>query len=106
EFVHLLEGRLELTIGSDVTVLETGDSIYFDSNLRHLYRSLDEKTCTAFMVLAYPERNLTERRMDNLAALHGVRKPPPAVSAVNITPTVPISAPISSGKDAPGINGG
>jgi len=75
EFVHVLGGRLELVIGSDVTVLETGDSIYFDSNLRHGYRSLDQQACTAFMVLAYPERNLTERRMDNLTALHGTRKP-------------------------------
>jgi hypothetical protein len=73
-------------------VLEAGDSIYFDSNLRHGYRSLDQQACTAFMVLAYPERNLTERRMDNLTALHGSRKPA-GTSPVASSVTVPISEP-------------
>src|SRR5262249_30083812 len=52
-----------------------GDSIYFDSNLRHSYRCASEETCAAFMVLAYPERNLTERRTDNLGSLHTARRP-------------------------------
>jgi transcriptional regulator with XRE-family HTH domain len=83
EFLHILSGRLELSIGSDETVLEPGDSIYFDPNLRHAYRSLDEKPCRALMVLAYPERNLAERRMDHLAALHGGRRPPALLARVN-----------------------
>src|SRR5260370_12979304 len=80
EFLHIMSGRLELNVGSDATVLEPGDSIYFDSNLRHAYRSLDEKPCRALMVLAYPERNLSERRMDHLAALHGGRRSPASVN--------------------------
>jgi transcriptional regulator with XRE-family HTH domain len=104
EFVHVLVGRLELVIGSDVTVLETGDSIYFDSNLRHGYRSLDQRACTAFMVLAYPERNLTERRMDNLTALHGSRKPP-VTPSVSTSVAVAISEPATNGSDAPSGTG-
>ena len=74
EFLHVVSGTLELTIGSDCNVLQAGDSIYFDSNLRHSYRSAEPEPCLAFMVLAYPERNLSERRMDNLGNLHGTRR--------------------------------
>jgi transcriptional regulator with XRE-family HTH domain len=74
EFLHVLSGKLQLSIGSDENVLAPGDSIYFDSNLRHSYRCLSPEACTAFMVLAYPERNLSERRMDHLANLHGPRR--------------------------------
>lgn len=75
EFLHVLRGTLELTIGSDNNVLQPGDSVYFDSNLRHSYRNLGSERCLAFMVLAYPERNLSERRMDNLGSLHNARRP-------------------------------
>ena len=84
EFVHVLAGKLQLTIGSDDNVLEPGDSIYFDSNLRHSYRCLGQETCRAFMVLAYPERNVTERRMDNLGSLHGVRRPAQSIATTTI----------------------
>src|SRR5215467_8283123 len=84
EFVHVLAGKLQLTIGSDDNVLEPGDSIYFDSNLRHSYRCLGQETCRAFMVLAYPERNETERRMDNLGSLHGVRRPAQSIATTTI----------------------
>lgn len=74
EFLHVLSGTLQLTIGSDSNVLRPGDSVYFDSNLRHAYRNLGQGPCVAFMVLAYPERNLSERRMDNLGNLHSARR--------------------------------
>ncbi|HKD45850.1 MAG TPA: XRE family transcriptional regulator [Candidatus Angelobacter sp.] len=100
EFLHILKGKLELVIGSDATVLEAGDSIYFDSNLRHGYRGLGQEACTALMVLAYPERNLSERRMDNLAALHGSRRH--QVSRANGTLQALENA--QNGKDAPPVN--
>ncbi len=84
EFLHVLNGRLQLTIGSDENILEAGDSIYFDSNLRHSYRCLGQETCTAFMVLAYPERNVTERRTDNLGNLHGPRRPTHSIPAATL----------------------
>ncbi len=105
EFLHVLQGRLELTIGSDPTVLEPGDSIYFDSNLRHAYRSLGQEACTALMVLAYPERNLSERRMDNLATLHGAKRHPAALSRVNGTMQALESA-VHNGSETPPASGG
>jgi transcriptional regulator with XRE-family HTH domain len=104
EFLHVLSGKLELTIGSDITVLEPGDSIYFDSNLRHAYRSLGPEACTALMVLAYPERNVSERRMDNLAALHGGGRHAATLTRVNGTlPAMEQAAP--NGKDSTATNG-
>jgi transcriptional regulator with XRE-family HTH domain len=35
----LLEGRLELTVGKDVYVLERGDSYYFESSKPHRFRN-------------------------------------------------------------------
>ena len=84
EFLHVLKGKLQLTIGSDQNVLEPGDSIYFDSNLRHSYRCLSPETCSAFMVLAYPERNVTERRMENLGSLHGARRPTHSIATTTL----------------------
>ncbi len=75
EFIHVLRGTLRLLLGSDEHVMSIGDSIYFDSNLRHSYRCLSDERCIAFMVLAYPERNLAERRIDNLD-LHSIRRKP------------------------------
>jgi hypothetical protein len=83
EFVHVLSGTLQLTIGSDDNLLQPGDSIYFDSNLRHAYRNMGAASCVALMVLAYPERNLSERRMDNLGAAHGGRRPVQTCATVN-----------------------
>jgi len=104
EFLHILTGKLELTIGSDATVLEPGDSIYFDSNLRHAYRSLGQDTCTALMVLANPERNVSERRMDHLAALHGARRA--GTVGGNGAVAVPVRESANNGKGAPPVNGG
>ena len=100
EFLHILSGRLQLTIGSDHTVLEPGDSIYFDSNLRHAYHGVGEAPCTALMVLAYPERNLSERRVDNLAALHGARRQPGALTRANGTLTA-LERVAHNGNDTP-----
>jgi quercetin dioxygenase-like cupin family protein len=84
EFLHVLSGKLQLTIGSDDNVLEPGDSIYFDSNLRHSYRCIGQETCAAFMVLAYPERNVSERRMDNLGSLHSSRRPTAPIATATL----------------------
>jgi quercetin dioxygenase-like cupin family protein len=74
EFIHILSGSLQLLIGADESTLRAGDSIYFDSNLRHAYKRIGKEKCTAFMVFAYPEKNLAERRMDRLEGVHAVRQ--------------------------------
>ncbi len=41
EFIHVLEGKLELRIGEKVEILSPGDSIYFASRNPHSLRGLD-----------------------------------------------------------------
>jgi transcriptional regulator with XRE-family HTH domain len=53
EFLSVLRGKLELHIGTDDHVLESGDSIYFDSSLPHSYRRVSQKPCGA-IVIAVP----------------------------------------------------
>lgn len=84
EFIHVLCGTLELLIGSDLNVLRPGDSIYFDSNLRHAYRRIGKDKCNALMVLAYPERTLAERRMERLEGIHAVRQKVNGVNSGNL----------------------
>lgn len=43
EFMYLLDGRLEITLGEKTLVLDPGDSLYFDSRTPHGLRGLDDK---------------------------------------------------------------
>ncbi len=52
EFLYVLRGKLDLTIGSDVHSLEAGDSIYFDSTVRHGYRRVSSHSTAAVVVTA------------------------------------------------------
>jgi len=50
EFLSVLRGKLELRIGAQDHILESGDSIYFDSSLPHSYRRVSQKPCDAIVV--------------------------------------------------------
>ncbi|HKM68055.1 MAG TPA: cupin domain-containing protein [Candidatus Acidoferrum sp.] len=50
EFLSVLRGKLELHIGMENHILESGDSIYFDSSLPHSYRRVSQKPCNAVVV--------------------------------------------------------
>ena len=50
ELLYLIEGKLEMTIGSEKYQLGPGDAVYFDSLQKHSYRSLVESACTAMVV--------------------------------------------------------
>lgn len=52
EFLYVVHGKLDLTIGSDVHSLEAGDSIYFDSSVRHGYRRTSSQSTAAVVVTA------------------------------------------------------
>ena len=41
EFIHVLSGRLEITLGDNAVELEPGDSLYFNSHTPHALRGLD-----------------------------------------------------------------
>ncbi|MDL2210552.1 XRE family transcriptional regulator [Desulfovibrio sp. OttesenSCG-928-O18] len=51
EFSYILEGRLELHLGNDITVLEPGDSVYFSSTIPHGLRGLDGKDAVFVSVI-------------------------------------------------------
>ncbi len=51
EFLHVLEGDLEFRSVNRVEVLETGDSIYFESDLNHSFRCLGEQPARAIVVV-------------------------------------------------------
>ncbi|HSA93326.1 MAG TPA: XRE family transcriptional regulator [Terriglobales bacterium] len=52
EFLYMIRGKLELTIGSDVHVLEASDAIYFDSAVRHAYHRAGRQRSAAIIVTA------------------------------------------------------
>jgi transcriptional regulator with XRE-family HTH domain len=51
EFIFVLEGRLEFRTDDRVEILEPGDTIYFESDINHSWRSLDEKPARAIAVV-------------------------------------------------------
>ena len=51
EFIFVLEGRLEFRTDDRVETLEPGDTIYFESDINHSWRSLDEKPARAIAVV-------------------------------------------------------
>ena len=50
ELLYLIEGKLEMTVGTEKYQLAEGDAIYFDSLQKHSYRSLVKSACTAMVV--------------------------------------------------------
>lgn len=55
EFVHVLEGRLELTIaGGDPIVLDAGDSAYYRSDTPHSFRNAGEGVTRFFGITTPP----------------------------------------------------
>ena len=52
EFLYLISGKLELTVGSETHTLEAQDAAYFDSGVRHSYRRAGKGSCTGVIVTA------------------------------------------------------
>jgi quercetin dioxygenase-like cupin family protein/DNA-binding XRE family transcriptional regulator len=52
EFIYVLKGKLELTIGEEEYVLSPDDSIHFESKVPHAYRRIGATPCTALVVTA------------------------------------------------------
>lgn len=50
EFLYVIEGELEMTIGTEVYRLTEGDAIYFDSVQKHAYRSRGQAHCSAIVI--------------------------------------------------------
>jgi mannose-6-phosphate isomerase-like protein (cupin superfamily) len=50
ELLYLISGKLELSIGSEICTLASGDPIYFDSSVRHKYRGIGKQLCSGINV--------------------------------------------------------
>lgn len=50
EFLFLISGDLEITIGSEPHTLSSGDAIYFDAAVRHSYRKTSDASCLGVVV--------------------------------------------------------
>ena len=51
EFHYVLEGTLQVNIGSHAVVLEPGDSLYFDSSIAHALTALNDRPARLLAVI-------------------------------------------------------
>lgn len=51
EFNHCLDGRMKVVVGSEEYVLESGDSLYFNSIIPHKMLAMDDKTAKFITVI-------------------------------------------------------
>ncbi len=76
EYIHVLEGRAEVhTEFYDTIVLETGESVYIDSNMGHAYTAADG--CDEVLLLGVCS-STDEHLMESLLTLHGDETPSPS----------------------------
>lgn len=57
EFLFVLSGHLEVTVGDEVNRLEPGDSIYFDSRVPHTLRAMEGTLVRLLACVAQPRRS-------------------------------------------------
>ena len=54
EFVYVLSGRIELSVGEHVNQLEEGESLHFNSGIRHQLRNTGSDTAELLVVIYGP----------------------------------------------------
>jgi quercetin dioxygenase-like cupin family protein len=54
EFVYVLQGSVEIAVGEHINVLEEGDSLHFNSGIRHRMRNLSESRAEMLVVVYGP----------------------------------------------------
>jgi len=54
EFVHVLDGTLEITFQDEPHLLRAGDSVYFDASEPHTYRGVTPRSVRAIIVTTPP----------------------------------------------------
>jgi len=57
EFLFVLSGHLEVTVGDEVNRLEPGDSIYFDSRVPHTLRAMEGTLARVLACIAQQRRS-------------------------------------------------
>jgi len=51
EFLLVLEGEMEITLGEHSDILQPGDAVYYDSNIPHLVACRGEKKAVLLAVI-------------------------------------------------------
>ena len=54
EFVYMLAGRIEVTVGDHVSCLNEGESLHFNSGIRHKLRNIGDKMAELLVVIYTP----------------------------------------------------
>jgi len=54
EFSYVLQGKVEIVVGDHVNKLKAGDSLHFNSAIRHLLRNVGTETAELIVVLYNP----------------------------------------------------
>ena len=51
EYIYVLQGQLKAAIGSEVQILQTGDSLYFQADVDHAFTNAGADHCLYFLVI-------------------------------------------------------
>ena len=54
EFVYVLKGKIEVTVGEHINILELGDSLHFNSGIQHNLKSVSDETAELLVVIYSP----------------------------------------------------
>jgi quercetin dioxygenase-like cupin family protein len=54
EFVYVLKGKLQVTVGEHVNTLEEGESLHFNSGIRHQLKSISDERAELLVVIYTP----------------------------------------------------
>jgi quercetin dioxygenase-like cupin family protein len=54
EFVYVLSGKIEVTVGEHVNTLSAGGSLHFNSGIRHKLKSVSDETAELLVVIYSP----------------------------------------------------
>ena len=54
EFVYVLKGRIAVTVGEHVNTLKAGESLHFNSGIRHKLKSVSDETAELIVVIYTP----------------------------------------------------
>ncbi len=55
EFIIVVSGQLEIVYGKETSIIEAGDSTYFNSVVPHSVAAYGDKKCEIYAVLYFPE---------------------------------------------------
>jgi quercetin dioxygenase-like cupin family protein len=54
EFVYVLSGKIEVVVGEHINTLQQGESLHFNSGIRHKLRSISDETAELVVVIYTP----------------------------------------------------